>query len=80
MILTAFSLMVAPPAAAEAPQPATAPTTASASTRGRASVKIVRPYRLQAGNEAQAQGGQWRSATITDRAGRNQPARLMEFE
>lgn len=80
MILTALSLMVAPPAAASAPQPAPALTSTSATTRGRASVKIVRSYRLQAGDETQTQGGQWRSATITDRAGRNQPARLMEFE
>ncbi|RZV49626.1 MAG: hypothetical protein EX258_06940 [Sphingomonadaceae bacterium] len=80
MFLSAFLLMAAPPATAAASQPAPAPSPIAATARGRASVKIVRSYRLEAGREEQAQGGQWRSATITDRAGRHQPARLMEFE
>ena len=78
MMLTALALMAAPPSLSAVPE--AAPKPGAASARSRASVRIVRPYRLRAGREDEAAGAQWRDARITDRAGRDQRARLLEFE
>ena len=78
MMMTALALFAVPPSLSAAPEPA--PTRTSVSARGRASVKIVRPARIRAGREDDAAGAQWRNARITDRSGRPQTARLLEFE
>lgn len=49
-------------------------------TSGRASVRIVRPYRLRVGDPRPAPGSSKRNTTIADPAGNRRPAVLVEFE
>ncbi|MBB3764817.1 hypothetical protein [Sphingomicrobium lutaoense] len=76
-LLLALSMVAAAPQQAAQPAPA-APLVQRASAR--ASVRIVKPFRLVAGDMREVEGASRRTTQVSDRDGQLRQATLVEFE